>query len=249
MHRSVKPHPAVTSQAGEASSSPAWLGSLLQVSDSAYPTGSFAHSGGLEGMVQLSAVESVEDLETFVRSYVLNGLEWVELPLLHRAYLATQENDGDALERLDQLSVALRTPEELRLAASKTGRQRLELLASVMDFDQLYPEAWQSLTPKIRQTQIPIVAGLEAALSGMPADAAMQAFGFASISGVVSSAIKTLRLGQTAVQRILHQASLELPALTERSLLVEENDIGAFTPLLDIASARHKRAFSRLFLS
>tara|TARA_R110002096_G_scaffold345229_2_gene538700 strand:- start:1208 stop:1810 length:603 start_codon:yes stop_codon:yes gene_type:complete len=200
-------------------------------------------------MVQLAAVTSVEGLESFVRSYVLHNLEWVELPLLRLAYEATRENDGDALERLDQVSLALRTPEELRQATTKTGRQRLELLSSVMDFDELYPDAWQSLIPRLRHTQITIVAGLEAFLNGVPVEAAMQAFGFTSISGVVSAAVKTQRLGQTAVQRILHQASLELHALTERSLQISESEIGAFTPLLDIASARHKRAFCRLFLS
>ncbi|HZH77778.1 MAG TPA: urease accessory protein UreF, partial [Archangium sp.] len=40
---------------------------VLQLADSAFPTGGFAHSGGLEAAVQQGEVRGREGLERFVR--------------------------------------------------------------------------------------------------------------------------------------------------------------------------------------
>jgi urease accessory protein len=68
-----------------------WLPLLLQTTDSAYPIGGFAHSGGLEGMVALDHVRTADDLHAFLRQEVTETLTYVELPLLFQAYQATAE--------------------------------------------------------------------------------------------------------------------------------------------------------------
>ena len=118
-----------------------------------------------------------------------------------------------------------------------------------MKLDESNPVLWQRLAPRMTRTQLPVVAGFEAALTGAPVQAALNAHAYGLISGVLAAALKILRVGQTSIQEILFRKSAALPDLVTRSLKLEEDDLGSFTPLLDIASARHERAFSRLFLS
>ncbi len=226
-----------------------WLGHLLQLTDSAYPTGAFAHSAGLEGMVQLGQVENPVDLERFVADSVFAGLEGADLPLVRFSREAALDGDGRRIGELDELAAALRTPEELRLASTRSGRQRRDLMVQVMHLDERFPGQWAELTRDLRHTQLPVIAGIEAALLGLPLDAALQAYAFGTVSAVLSAALKILRLGQTTIQEILHRQAARLPELIERSRQIESHQVGTFTPLLDIASARHKRAYSRLFLS
>lgn len=233
----------------ESRASCGWLPSLLQITDSAYPTGAFAHSGGLEGLVQAGQVGGEADLEHFLRTSVFDGLEKVQLPVLRLSREATIQRDADRLAELDELAAAALVPEELRLASSRSGRQRLDLLEQVMGCDHRYPADWPVLSGALRRTQLPVVAGLEAALLGIPEDTALEAFAFAAVSGTLSAALKIMRLGQTALQAMLYRLSSGLPALAERSRRVDPGRIGTFTPLLDIASARHRHAESRLFLS
>lgn len=217
-----------------------WLPLLLQCSDTAFPTGGFAHSGGLEGLAQLGHVTDIDTLRDFLRGPVLHNLQHVDLPLVAHSYRAALRGDDRTLARLDDLSCACRVPEELREAARRSGRQRLELLANALGQAGAFRPA---------RTQAPVVSGIEAAHLGMPEGAALAGFAFQTLSGVTAAALKALRLGQTALQSALAEVLRDVPAAAARAARLAEDDIGSFAPAWDIASCRHRRAPSRLFLS
>src|SRR5437870_3170446 len=52
----------------------AWLVGLLQTTDSFFPTGSYAHSFGLEGFVQEGIVHDVATLREYLRHSMLPAL-------------------------------------------------------------------------------------------------------------------------------------------------------------------------------
>lgn len=228
---------------------PAWLGLLLQVTDTAYPTGAFAHSGGLEGMLQLGQVRDQDGLARFLERSVLVTLERCQLPLLRLSREAALYLDGAAIAHLDEIAGALCPPEELRLASMRSGRQRLQLLARVMHLDTSHPREWESLVPPLRDAHLPVVAGIEAALLEIPEMPALQAFAFGTVSSILSASMKIMRIGQTPVQELLSHMMTLVPGVVERSRAIDAGNLGAFTPVADIASARHKRADLRLFLS
>jgi urease accessory protein len=61
---------------------------LLQLGDTFYPTGSYAHSFGLEGLVAENVVRDRETLRQFLLSSVLPALRQSELPLAVQAWRA-----------------------------------------------------------------------------------------------------------------------------------------------------------------
>src|SRR3989442_8297879 len=75
-----------------------WL--VWQVVDSAFPTGAFAHSWGLEGAWQQREIETPAALEAFVRASV-QQTAYASIPLVNAAYC-----HPDRLERLDELADA-----------------------------------------------------------------------------------------------------------------------------------------------
>jgi urease accessory protein len=221
----------------------AWLAPLLQCNDSAYPVGAFAHSFGLEGMVQTGAVTDRVSLLAFLHGPVRHGLAKVDLPLLAHAYEAAKGENVGELVRLDHLSAACRAPSELREAATRVGRQRLEMLDSVWAQHLKVPEL------DLPHKQAPIVAGIEARVLGAPKRSAMLAYAHGSYAAILSAAIKLLRLGQTAVQQMLMKCSRTLGVLIQTAEQTSLDDVGSFAPLLDTSSMRHERCAARLFLS
>ena len=75
------------------------------------------------------------------------------------------------------------------------------------------------------------------------------AFGFAWAENQVQAALKAVRLGQNAGQRILARLARELPALAQVALTIGDDDRQAFAPMLAVMSARHEIQYSRLFRS
>lgn len=215
-----------------------WLPAFLQVTDSAYPTGAFSHSGGLEGMITLKLVYDEESLRQYLRADVVSSLLQVDLPLLRLA----AAGDLKRLRELDLLCQSLKSTAELRLNSSRVGRRRLGLLRQYSDSVELY----QSSLPF---AHLAVVAGIEAAILQIPLRSALAGYSFQVFSGTLAASMKLLRIGQTVVQGILTEMCREIPKLVECSLEVAEQDLGFSNPFLDIASSRHERAGSRLFLS
>ena len=118
-----------------------------------------------------------------------------------------------------------------------------------MHLDTIHPREWEALVPCLRDAHLPVVAGIEAALLEIPEGPALQAFAYGTVSTILSASMKIMRIGQTPVQELLSRMMTLVPGVVERSRGIDLGTLGAFTPVADIASARHKRAGLRLFLS
>ena len=61
--------------------------------------------------------------------------------------------------------------------------------------------------------------------------------------------MKLIRMGQIAGQSLLTECLAQAGEVIAQSQQIDEADIGWFQPTLDIASARHETAYSRIFIS
>lgn len=107
---------------------PDWLPWLLQVNDSQFPSGAYAHSLGLEGMTQLESVRTAADLKAFLRRQIAPSLLAFELPYVRRAHAAAASENVEALRALDDELEAWKLAAELRAASRQIGSRRLALV-------------------------------------------------------------------------------------------------------------------------
>ncbi|HVU23395.1 MAG TPA: urease accessory UreF family protein [Opitutus sp.] len=226
----------------------AWLCGLLQAGDSFYPTGSYAHSFGLEGLVQEGVVRDRATLREFVFRSVLPALRQVELPLAAQAWAALGERDWKRLGEICVLASALKAPREARLAAENIGRQRAELVAALRG-DPLAKEFLARAEAEHWPSSSAVSAALEGRAFGAPRAAMLAGFAYATLAAVLAAAMKLLRLGQNACQALLTEALREVPAMIGAAERLPREEIGWFNPWLDIAAARHESADARMFIS
>ncbi|MES2923381.1 MAG: urease accessory UreF family protein [Verrucomicrobiota bacterium] len=216
-----------------------WLW-LLQANDTAYPSGAYAHSFGLEELVEAGVVSTSGDLEDFLGRQILPALLTFEIPYFARAHAAAVEGNCEMLLELDAELDAWRIPAELRDASRRIGSQRLDLLAQ-LDPTPLVTE-YRGLSPRSHHL---VVTALE--LSGVPVSQAARAFAFQTIAGLAAASMKLMRIGQTSCQQIVRRTLVNLDGKIDDSLSRPVD--GWFNPLLEIASLRHARAHARLFIS
>jgi urease accessory protein len=226
----------------------AWVAALLQASDTFYPTGGYAHSFGLEGLVQEGAIPDLPALRAFLLGQALPQLARTDLPVAALAWAAAGDPpDWHRLREACLLGSAVRGAREPREAAEAVGRQRLELAARLRGgvAAEFNLRAAAAGWPRPAS----VAAALEGRTCGAPLPAVLAGMIYASAAGTVAAAMKLLRFGQNAAQALLAEALAGAPALIDRALALPTDEIGGFHPWWDIAAARHETADGRLFIS
>jgi urease accessory protein len=226
----------------------AWLPGLLQTSDALFPTGAYAHSLGLEEAVRLGVVKDAGGLARFLAVQTIPAMREHELPYLRYAWDAASAGHLAELRRIDLEIHAWKLAAETREASIQLGTRRLKALRTITP------------APLLAAFELVIshggchghhlaVCGLQAAVEGIPLDAALHAYLYLSFSAVCSASLKLIRIGQDGCQRILREALGQAAAVVEESKSVPRSSAGWFNPVLEISSLRHARAEERLFIS
>ena len=230
-----------------------WLPALLQTADSLFPTGAYAHSGGLETLVALGVVCDARSLSAFLRGRVAPMLGNYELPYLGFAMAAARGGDLAALVSLDREFGAGKLPRETREANVQIGVQRLRMLARVQPAAEMNGVSAEGFGAAIARGEAEghaaVVCGLQAHWQGAPVEAAMAAYFYGSLAGACSAALKLIRIGQEGCQGALSEGLVLAGQTIAHALTVPRDEAGWCDPALEIAAARHERAFARLFIS
>ena len=224
----------------------------LQLADSFFPSGTYAHSQGLEGMVTRGWVTNADDLG----AYLHNLLHFSILPCdgvaLLNGHLAAHDEDLATLTDIDWRLHAMKLPEELRRASCHTGRRILDetapLLCGRVGFS-VHGEFRQLVMNRDTPGTGAVALSVASYAAGVEAETALLMFCHSFAVGVLGAAQRLLPIRHSEAQRILH--SLQGPvAGSAHDLRVRDwREMTSFTPQADIASMLHEHDDVRMFAS
>ncbi len=214
---------------------------ILQHADSAFPSGSFAFSNGVEGLAAMSAPLDRGGLGAVVTMFLRH--RWatsdrVAVSLAHRA-----NGVFDKVAEIDHAIEAATLAEPLRTGSKRNGNALLATHA------RLKTPGAQELRALIADGRacghLPVVQGFVWRTAGMSEAAVVAMSGYSTASGLVAAAVRLGHIGAVEAQSVL--ASL-LPSIADLSDPVPPNAaIESFLPWVDVATARQTRAHVRLF--
>ncbi len=216
-----------------------WL--LLQLADSALPSGSFAHSGGVEAAVQLGRVRDPEELAERVDELIWS-LAGSALPFATAAF-----RRPDALAGIDLRCDASLSSHVANRASRVQGQALLRAAEAAFGAPAL------GVLEQVRSTQLPghlapVFGALLAALGAVEEDA-RRLFLFQGARAALSAAVRLGVVGPLEAQSLLAGAARTAErALAETAELAPE-DAATAAPLLDLLQAHQDRLYSRLFQS
>jgi urease accessory protein len=201
-------------------------------------------------MVALGKVQSIQDLEDFLMQEILPSLEKLELPYLRYSVEAVEQNDLEDLAKINEEISAWKLTREIRDAGSSQGAQLLRMILEIYQCP-ISKKFKQLLKDRGDQCQQITATALLRNVQKAPLEPTLVAWIYQAVSNFCSASIKLLRLGELACQKIVHRCikSENIRRLLSTSLGVPREKVGYFNPVLDLASARHELAFSRLFIS
>jgi urease accessory protein len=217
-----------------------WI--ALQLADASFPTGGFAHSGGLEAALQAAALESPGAMAHFLDDALWQAGHFT-LP-----YVAAAHGRPDALVALDGAHEAALRSAVANRASRSQGRAHLDACLRAFGGPRLH-----ALRDAARAADSPRhlapVLGATLGVLGVEREDALQVHLHGTARGVVSAAVRLGIVGPGEGQRL--QASC---AATQRAVLrecagLEPQSQCQTAPLVDLLGAGHDRLYSRLFTS
>ncbi|MFI9321705.1 urease accessory protein UreF [Kitasatospora aureofaciens] len=219
----------------------------LQLTDSAFPSGFYTLSHGLEGYAQAKAVtpDTVPELLADLLRHSVGPSDATALALAHRA---ASEGDWELLVEIDQRLHATKLNRELRLAASRTGRQLLDIARESVGGEPL--ERYAELVADKRAPGCQAVAaGVAYASAAVPVEQAVASDLFAFCTSFVGAALRLRLTDHRRAQVVLRAAAPVIREVVAAALVRESADLGGCVPIADAMSGRHERAEARLFAS
>lgn len=217
---------------------------LMWLASPALPVGGFSYSEGLEAAVEGDYVASEASVGDWLLDQLHLSLARSDLPALAKSIVAWRRADLAHVRELNAWVLQTRESHELRAQSEQMGRSLLEWLRNHNTACGDDIEAAAEMQPSY-----PIAFALAAAATQAGVRDALLAFAFSWAENMMSAAIKSVALGQSAGQRILSRLADEIPIAVDHALGLKDSGRQAFTPMLAILSAQHETQYSRLFRS
>jgi urease accessory protein len=216
---------------------------MLQIADSAFPVGGFAHSAGLEAMVHQGWPSTIGQLDAYAAAHLWN-VGHGSLPFVAAAYDAPADIAaiGTRLDALLSNHVANR--------ASRTqGRAFVATCARVFAEAEIRRLAESvHTTNAVRSHFAPLFGAVMAAL-GLERRQALALHLHSALRGLLSAAVRLGVVGPHEAARIQDRRAPILETVLDECADLSLDEASTVVPVLDVVWATHDALYMRLFQS
>ncbi len=221
---------------------------LMQLSDSFFPSGSFTLSHGLEALVQEGQLQVSNNLQVFLRLLLRNKVGPTDVVALIHAYQGSFKGDLDAVREADARLFSQTLIEKTREMGRKSGR------ALLMVASQTWPDCQLDI---LNQAAIkgefhclhPIIFAVVGRVIGLSERDTILAFLHSFVTGLLGAAIRLSVLGHIQAQQVLLGLAPDIEATYQMNATLTLDEMWSCSPLIDIAQMQHQKLSQRLFAS
>lgn len=216
-----------------------WL--VLQVADSAFPIGGFAHSNGLESAMKWGELAGEQRLQRFFRDSLMQVARSC-LPMVRATHR------GDDFSKVDWLCDRFLNNHVSNRASRRQGQALINTACCVFPFSDL-----SGRRRMIRQEGLPchLAPAFGWVLATLTVDEkeTLRLFLFMTLRSLISSAVRLSLVGPLRGQAIQYELNSYLQTVLERCREIPLAEVVQTAPVIDILQATHDRLYSRLFQS
>ena len=210
---------------------------VWQLVDSAFPTGGFAHSSGLEAAWQHGEVRNRAELLSFVEAN-LDQLGHASLPFVLAAFDAPTK-----LGEVDTLCDVFTSNHVANRASRAQGRAFLAAVDRIFNFEN------QVAKSEIQFAHFAPIFGASLQRLEISRITTGRMFCFNHLRSVLAAAVRLNITGPMEAQILQHRLATKVEAVLKTCESLNLDDLAQTAPLLDVWQGAQDRLYSRLFQS
>ena len=222
--------------------------SLMQISDSFFPTGLYTMSNGLETLFSEKRIASTDELHELIQTNIAQQIGPADCVALANAYDFAASKDVEGIVTCDKLLFAMKLVKELRDATCRSGTQMIKCVNSFVNNDILneyYEVVKNSKTPGTHAVVIGVVSN---ALEIEKQKSVLHfLYGF-SVS-MVGAALRLGMIEHVQSQKILHQLKPVIAETCNKYISKSLDEMWQFAPEYDVIQIEHEQTFSKMFIT
>lgn len=218
---------------------------LLTWLSPAFPVGAFSYSQGLESAVSSGLVANETDMAAWLNDTLSGGQLWSDAVIFARAHDAACSRRHIALLDVVTFARAFQPSAELKLETLSQGEA---FCAAVV---QGWPCKAMDVLRQVAPDNVPypVAVGVACAGHGIGRSQALHSWLHASVSNLVSAAIRLVPLGQNQGQRLLVGIEPAIRTARDQAADLPLSRLTTNCLMADICSMQHETQHTRLFRS
>jgi len=217
---------------------------LLQITDSAFPLGSFAFSYGLESTAKLGLLKNIADFKKYVLN-VLTQISCSEMPFVNSCYKWDAGAHEILVEIFHRIEAFITIP-CIRKGSITQGRSLLHAVKVVYP-EHNFQEIIQLLQRLGLSPHYAPVFGIVARTIGLTHTQTLSAYAYIALRDQVSAAVRLGLLGPNEAQGILRETLADAHTNIRGVMDLAYHQAFKVAVALEIAQAHHPKLYSHLF--
>ena len=221
---------------------------LMQLSDSFFPSGLYTLSNGLETIFDEKRVSSEGDVYDFLEVTLEQQLGPADSVALSNAYDCAKSKDISGIIRCDNVLYSMKLIQESRAASCRAGSQMLKCIVAISS-DSFLKSYSEKISKNDSPGTHPVVAGVCSFAMGIKKEQARQMMMYGFCVSTTGAALRLGMIDHIQSQKILHKIKPKIQQTLEKFVDTKINDCWQFSPQYDLIQMTHENKFSKMFIT
>ena len=223
--------------------------SMMQLSDSFFPTGMYSMSNGLEAIFYTGKKKmNAEELRELVKTYIEYQIGPADCTALGNAYKHAVRFDLPKLIEVDKVIFSMKLVQEIRDASIRSGTQLIRCIRSFSD-NKILGQYEDAIRAGHAFGAYPIALAVAANAFLIPKEKAALIMLYSFSVSIVGAALRLGMLQHFEGQKVIDELKPTILKVIKANINRPIEGIWQFAPSIDIVQISHERMNSKMFIT
>jgi len=222
--------------------------SMMQLSDSFFPTGMYSMSNGLEAIFYSGKKIKAEELRELVKTYLEYQIGPADCTALGNAYEHAARSDLLKLLEVDRVIFSMKLVQEIRDASIRSGTQLVRCIRSFSD-NKILGQYDNAIRGGQAFGPYPVALAVAANAFLIPKEKAALVMLYSFSVSIVGAALRLGMLQHFDGQKVIDELKPTIVKVTKANINRPIEGIWQFAPSIDIIQISHERMNSKMFIT